>query len=115
MEAVAADRGGEPKRWQVNYDLMLARLQLQMAYVYEHQSMLGRLRKEPPPLNRAVHGGWRLVRWQTPTGDLAGRKLARDAQLALDRIARDHPNTPWEALARHARAAPVGLDWQPVK
>jgi hypothetical protein len=115
MEAAGAGRAREPKRWQVNYDFMLARLQLQIAHVYEHQSMLGRLRKDPPPLDRAVHGGWRLVRSPLLTGDPAGRKLARDAQLALDRIARDHPNTSWEALARDARAAPVGLDWEPVK
>jgi hypothetical protein len=115
MEAAGADRGREPKRWRANYDLMRARLELQIAHVYERQSMLGRLRKDPPPLDRALHGGWRLVHAETMTGDVVGRKMARDARQALEQIARDHPGTPWEVLARHAREVPVGLSWGPVK
>jgi hypothetical protein len=115
MEEAGPDRAREPKRWQVNYDFMLARLQLQIAHVYEHQSMLGRLRKDPPPLDRAAQGGWRLVRSQFMTGDPAGRKMARSAKLTLDQIVRDHPGTPWEVLARHAGEVPIGLSWQPVK
>jgi hypothetical protein len=115
LEEAGAGRGREPKRWQANYDFMLARLQLQIAHVYEHQSMLGRLRKDPPPLARPAQGGWRLVRSEVMTGDPAGRKLAQGARLALDDIVRRHPETPWEALARQAREVPVGLSWQPVK
>ena len=115
LEEAGADRAREPKRWRVNYDFMLARLQLQIAHVYEHQSMLGRLRKDPPPLDRAVHGGWGLVRSPLMTGDPAGRKLARDARQALEQIARDHLGTPWEVLARHTCEVLIGLSWQPVK
>jgi hypothetical protein len=114
LEGVEADRASEPKRWQVNYDFMRARLQLQVAHLYEHQSMLGRLRKDPPPLNGAA-GGWRLVPSQFMTGDITGRKLARDAMLALDQIVAHHLGTPWEVLARDAREAPVGLNLEPVK
>ena len=115
LEAAGADRGREPKRWQANYDFMRARLQLQIAYVYEHQSMLGRLRKDLPPLDRATEGGWRLVRSHVMTGDAEGRKLARDAKLGLGQIVRHHPGTAWEVLARQARDVPVGLSWQAVK
>ncbi|HZY83994.1 MAG TPA: hypothetical protein VFE78_04140 [Gemmataceae bacterium] len=115
LEEAGPGRAREPRRWRANYDLMLARLRLQVAQVYEHQSMLGRLRKDAPPLERAVHGGWRLVRSQTMTGDPAGRKMARGAHQALDLIMSDYPGTPWEVLARHAREAPIGLTLQPVK
>jgi hypothetical protein len=114
LEGAGADRAGETRRWQANYDFMLARLRLQTACLYEHQSMLGRLRKEPPPLERG-HGGWRLVRSHTMTGDVAGRKLASDAKVVLDQIVRHHPGTPWEVLARQAREVPVGLTLEPVK
>jgi hypothetical protein len=115
LEAAGAGRGREPKRWQANYDFMLARLRLQIAYVYEYQSMLGRLRREPPPLDRATQGGWRLTRSQLMTGDVEGRKMARDAKVVLDQIVRHHPGTPWEVLARQAREAPLGLNLEPVK
>ncbi len=115
LEAAGADRGREPKHWQANYDFLLARLKLQVAYVYEYQSMLGRLRKDPPPLDRATQGGWRLVRSQLMTGDVEGRKMARDAKVTLDQVVRHHPGTPWEVLARHAREVPVGLNLEPVK
>jgi hypothetical protein len=115
LEEAAADRGREPRRWQVNYDFMLARLQLQVAHVYEYQSMLGRLRKDPPPLDRATEGGWRLVRSQLMTGDPAGRRLAGRARLTFDDIVLRRPGTAWEVLARQAREVPIGLSWQPVK
>jgi hypothetical protein len=114
MEEGGADRACEPKPWQANYDFMLARLQLQIAHLYEHQSMLGRLRKDPPPLDRGA-GGWRLVRSQLMTGDAAGRKMTRNAKLGLDQVVRHHSGTPWEVLARDAREVPIGLSWQPVK
>ena len=49
------------------------------------------------------------------TCDIVGRKLARDAKVALDQIVRHHPGTPWEVLARDARDAPIGLNLEPVK
>lgn len=113
LEGAGADRAREPKRWQVNYDFMLARLQLQVAHVYEHQSMLGRLRKDPPPTGRG--GGWRLVRSPVLTGDPAGRRLAGSAKLGLGGVAIFHPGTPWEVLARQADEVPVGLNLEPAK
>jgi hypothetical protein len=115
LEVAGAGRGREPKRWQANYDFMRARLELQIAYVYEYQSMLGRLRKDPPLLDRATEGGWRLVRSHVMTGDPEGRKMALGAGLALTQIIHRYPGTAWEALARQARDVPLGLSWQAVK
>src|SRR5262249_15636839 len=50
-----------PGRGQATSASRPARLENQLAYVYEYQSMLGQMRKEFPPRDPAVHGGWRLA------------------------------------------------------
>ena len=104
-----------PKRWQVNYDFIMARLRNQLVYIYEYQSALGQMRKEFPKRDPAIHGGWRLASTDRPKGDATGRKLARDAQKLLDKIAKDHPGTPWEVLAKREKMTALGLEWKPEK
>jgi hypothetical protein len=104
-----------PKRWQANYDFMMARLQNQLVYIYEYQSALGQMRKEFPKRDPAIHGGWRLASTDRPKGDATGRKLARDAQKLLDKIAKEHEGTPWEVLAKREKMTGLGQEWQPEK
>jgi uncharacterized caspase-like protein len=108
-------RAKAPKRWQANYDFMLARLEEQIAYVYEYSSMLGQMRKEFPPRDPAVHGGWRLASREQLQGDATGRKLHRDAQKILAKLASDNAGTPWEVLAKREKLTALGLKWEPVK
>jgi hypothetical protein len=108
-------RAKAPKRWQANYDFMLARLEEQIAYVYEYSSMLGQMRKEFPSRNPAVHGGWRLASSERLQGDATGRKLHRDAQKILDKLAADYAGTPWEVLAKREKLTALGLEWKPEK
>ncbi len=115
MQKVAEMKKKAPKRWQANYDFMLARLQNQYVYVYEYASALGQMRKEFPPRDPAVHGGWRLASTDKPKGDATGRKMARDAQKLLDKIAKDHAGTPWEVLAKREKFTGLGLEWKPEK
>jgi hypothetical protein len=106
-------RSKAPKRWQANYDFMLARLQNQIAYVYEYSSMLGSMRKEFPPRDPSVHSGWRLASRKKLQGDSTGRKLARDAEKLLEKIIEENAGTPWEILARREKMTALGLEWQP--
>lgn len=102
-----------PKRWQVAYDFMLARLQQQIAYVYEYSSMLGSMRKEFPPRDPAVNSGWRLASRKKLQGDGTGRKLLRDAEKLLEKLIEEHKGTPWEVLARREKFTALGLEWKP--
>jgi uncharacterized caspase-like protein len=108
-------RAKASKRWQANYDFMLARLEEQIAYVYEYSSMLGQIRKEFPPRDPAVHGGWRLASREQLQGDATGRKLHRDAQKILAKLAADNAGTPWEVLAKREKLTALGLKWEPEK
>jgi serine/threonine protein kinase len=112
---VRGQRGLASQRWRVNYDFMLARLQNQLVYLYEYASALGQMRKEFPPRDPAVHGGWRLASTERIQGVPEGRKLARDARQLLDQIIKEHKDTPWEVLAKRERFTDRGLEWKPEK
>jgi hypothetical protein len=115
QEAGAKGRAAEPKRWQANYDFVLARLQAQIAYLYEYQSMLGQMRKELPPYDPALHRGWRLAAQTSLQGDAAGKKLYKSSQKILEKLAKDNPGTPWEVLAKREKLTALGLEWQATK
>jgi hypothetical protein len=108
-------RSAEPKRWQANYDYTLARLQEQIAFLYEFQSMLGDMRKEFPPRDPKVQNGWRLAATSKPQGDSTGKKLEKEARKLLDKIAKEHAGTPWEVLAKREKLTALGLKWQATK
>ncbi len=114
LQASAEVRAKEPRRWQAQADLIQARLELQIAQLYEYQSMLGRMRKELVPLD-PKHTGWKMVPQAALAGDAAGKLLARDAHRRLDQVMKQHPGTPYEMLAKRLKEVPIGLEWQPTK
>jgi hypothetical protein len=114
MKSAGEKRNDEGKRWQANYDYMLARLEDEIAYLWEYQSMLGQMRKEVPPLDRKLYRGWKLAATTTLSGDSTGKKLAAAARKTLDKIIKDHAGTPWEVLAKRQKLTALGLEWKPA-
>jgi hypothetical protein len=112
---VVEARESESKRWQANYDFMLARVQLEFAYLFEYQSMLGSIRKEFPPRDPQLHGGWKLASQAKLQGDSTGKKFAKEAQKLLESIIKKNAGTPWEVLAKREKLTNLGLEWQPAK
>jgi hypothetical protein len=105
----------ESKRWQANYDYVEARLTGRIAYVYEYNLMLGRIRKDDmPELDLKVHSGWRLASLEKLHVKEA-KDFAGESQAALDKLIKEHPGTPWEVLARRERLTALGLEWQPAR
>ncbi len=115
LKTAGENKDAEPRRWQVNYDFMLARLEAQYAFLYEYQSMLGQMRKELPPRDPMLHGGWRLAATTNLQGDSAGKKLFKDSRKILDKLIKDHAGTPWEVLAKREKLTALGLEWKPTK
>ena len=94
LKEVEFDRTKEPKRWVANYDFMVARMEEQIAYLYEYQSMLGQMRKELPPLDKTQGNGWKLAATATPSGDTKGKKMAKLSGTELDKMAEDTRERP---------------------
>ena len=115
LKAAGEMREAEPKRWQANYDFILARVEAQIAFLYEYQSMLGQMRKEFPPRDPKLHGGWRLAARTDLQGDRDGQKLARHSRKLLEKLAKDHAGTPWEVLAKREKLTALGLEWKPTR
>jgi hypothetical protein len=108
-------RKDEPsKRWQVNYDYVLAHLEATIAFLYEYQTMLGGMRKELPPKDPG-HNAWHMIVTPTPNGDADGKKLAKSSGKTYEAITGEHPNTPWFVLAKRERMISLGLEWKSVK
>jgi hypothetical protein len=114
-KVVEARENEKSKRWQANYDFMLARVELEYAYLFEYQSMLGSIRKEFPPRDPQLHGGWKLASQARLQGDSTGRKAAKEAQKRLKEIIKKNAGTPWEVLAKREMLTNLGLEWQPAK
>jgi hypothetical protein len=108
-------RDAESKRWQANYDFVLARLEAQIAFLYEYQSMLGQMRKEFPPRDPNLHGGWILAATTNLQGDSTGKKLAKESRKLLEKLAKEHAGTPWEVLAKREKLTALGLEWQATR
>src|SRR5262249_20220373 len=81
-------------------------------YLDEHQAALGRMRKEAPPLG-AGHKAWEL-RATDRLSDAQARRKYKEAAKFWQQLAKDQPNTVWEALARDALKVPLGAGWVSV-
>lgn len=100
-----------PKRWQAHYHYLLARAQAQLAYLEEYQKLLGDMRKELPEHDPKVHSGFRMAS-KEKAGDVQGKKLEKAARKLYGEVAKDHPKTPWEVLAKRDRLTTLGLEWK---
>ncbi|MFN6052876.1 MAG: hypothetical protein ACK47R_18765, partial [Planctomycetia bacterium] len=105
----------ESKRWQANYDFVLARLEAQVAYLFEYQSALGQMRKELPAHDPKIHGGWKLASTIKLQGDSTGKKLAKESNGILEKLAKAVPGSPWEVMAKREKFTALGLEWQATK
>jgi hypothetical protein len=114
LKEVEGERAKETKRWQANYDFIKARIHAQLAYLEEYQGLLGRMRGELPPLDRALYKGWQLA----STNNLQTRfskSLVKTAKSTFAKLTKEHPGTPWEVLARRELLTAVGLEWRPAE
>lgn len=101
----------EPKRWQANYRYMVSRIEAQIAFLFEYQSMLGLIRKEFPPLEKN-HSGWRLASATKLRGDRKGQQLAKSAATGLEKLGKETAGSPWAIMAKRDRLTALGLEWQ---
>ena len=111
LKELGEDLDKEPKRIQAHFLFLKARLEAQIAYLYEYQSALGSIRKELPALEKG-HSGWRLASSLKIRGDRAGRQMEKDQKTDLKKLMDKYPGSPWAVLARRDMLTTLGLEWQ---
>lgn len=109
------------KRWQANYDLMLAQVVAFQVKAYEYRACLaemvklgnqGKLAPKNPPIPNKRRTDWVI--------DHSGKKKApneetekkyAEATRLLERVIERHPDTPWADLAQITLGRGLGCDW----
>ncbi|MBV9125298.1 MAG: hypothetical protein JO112_18225, partial [Planctomycetes bacterium] len=112
LENLKDDRPNETKRWQANYDLVMARIEERFAYTYEYDYMLGLIRKAAlPARDPAKYSGWRLAPQDKLQSGGEARKHQLEAKKILTKLMNQRKGTPWEVMARRESLNAVGLQW----
>ena len=117
LEKAAEDRKEEKsKRWQANFDFVVAMVKARLAYIHEYNLMVGRIRKEDlPELDKKLgQNGWRLSSQKGLQSAQEIKDQARDAQKLFGKFATDHKGTPWEVLGKRMKQTTLGLKWVPT-
>jgi len=113
--SVAKRRDHEPsRRWQAHYDLIRGRLLAMKTRCIEYNTACAKMKKDMPKFTKPTSNSWRLV----PDAEvhLKGKDLAdaKEAQVLLERVVKDHPGTPWSLLAKRELKDPFGFRWEEV-
>ena len=80
-------KGTESKRWQVNYDYILARVQMEYAYLYEYQYMLGSM---PRSSRRAIRNCTAAGSWWRSRICKATPPARRRPRKCAETVGKDH-------------------------
>ena len=106
-----ADRPHEASlRWQAGYDLAMGRVLAVKVRVESYNAMLAmaktKLKFEDPKNNV-----WNLEAADEISTGSQAKKMAEKAQMYLNRVIAEHPNTPWAYLAAKELETPIGWKW----
>jgi len=112
LESVSGMRDAEPKRWQANYDYMLAQCKARLAWMNEYDLALGSIRTEVLPTLKPGQDGYRLIS-QEKMKVKKEAKYAEEAKEIYQKIIMEFKGSPWAIQAKRDKAQSLGLAWQP--
>ncbi|MFM9025220.1 MAG: vWA domain-containing protein [Planctomycetaceae bacterium] len=104
--------GPNEKRWQAGYDLALGRVVAAKVRTDAYNTVLAQA-KSGMRFTDPRNDTWQLVPSDTVTN--AGsqiEKLAGQARTLLERVVKEHPNTPWALIAQEDLRTPLGYEWR---
>ncbi len=97
-------------RWQAGYDLSMGQLLAVKVRTQGYNAMLANrnsLRFKDPK-----NDTWRLVPSDEISTGSKAEKEGEQAKTYLQRVVKDHPNTPWALLAETELKKPLGWSWK---
>ena len=117
LKKAGEDRKQEKsKRWQANYDYVLARLESRLVYVYEYSYVLAQIRSDSlPPLENGATGYRLGAKQKVSIPESEVRAWVKEIDRIWRALARDNANTPWAVVANRERITVLGLQWRPTR
>jgi hypothetical protein len=116
LKAGEARRKEKSKRWQANFDYVMARLKSRLIYVYEYNNVLAQIRGDSLPPLEDGFSGYRLgARKKITITESKVKAWAKDVEKTWQKIINDYPSTPWALIARRERLTVLGLEWRPSR
>jgi hypothetical protein len=104
------------KRWQANYDYVLARLESRLVYVYEYNYVLAQIRSDSlPPLENGATGYRLGAKKKVGIPESEVKDWVKEIDRTWQRMAKEYANTPWAVVATRGRMTVLGLEWRPTQ
>ena len=100
-------------RWQAEFDLAIGRALAMRARLDGYNSMIAALKRGKPFKNESS-SAWRLEPADAYETESTIKRLADRAKMYLERVQKEHPDTPWAAIAEQELRAPLGWTWQEI-
>jgi hypothetical protein len=98
-------------RWQAAYDLALGRVLATKVRTETYNAMLAAAKRGLNP-SADKNNTWTLVPANEISVGSQYSKAGEKATELLNRVAQEHPGTPWALLAERELANPIGWRWQ---
>jgi von Willebrand factor type A domain len=116
-EILAQGEKDRPKltvpRWQAGYDLSMGRVLALMVRTEGYNAMLAKA-KQGMKFTNKKNDTWQLVKADEISVSSTLEKQAQQAKTYLERVVRDHPDTPWALVAKTELEEPLGWKWQEI-
>lgn len=118
MEAAAGQRNKEQiRRWALDFDFAMTRVQGNLVFLYEYNFVLGAIRADNLPELAAGDTGWKIAfnNLRPNVSEQKARQYAKDRLTLLQQIQKDHAGTPWAYYAERDSKRELGMQWAPRK
>ena len=111
--ALAPGESDRPKltgaRWQAEFDLAMGRILAAKSRIDGYNNILAMI-KQGKAFSKSTSTTWVLSRAEGISGSSVLNKNAENARMYLNRVIKEHPGTPWAALAEHELVESVGWE-----
>ena len=97
-------------RWKAGYDLAMGRTLAVMIRAGTYNSMLAQI-KTGMKFENPDNNTWLLRPADAISTGSQTEKLAAKAKMYLERVVKEHPDTPWAMLAQRELETPIGWKW----
>jgi hypothetical protein len=98
-------------RWQAGYDLAMGRVLAVKVRTEAYNAMLAQA-KSGLEFKNPQNNTWVIAPANTLSVGSQYEKLAEKAKTYLERVVKEHPDTPWALIASRELKAPLGWQWR---